>query len=169
MTKNQEVLLEFFRRYPYFSLFIATFGNLEKEFAAVGIVLMALEKGEWGTSLEELNKLRQEQGSAAVEKWRTDYQAFDGNRKLIREFEKWNFWTLGIYGLFAQKPPSLDEPERGLLLEFTQTDGSDIGAGCQKLHDEGFVVFGDDDSITPTDKFFELLLAKYRQKGFIPA
>lgn len=133
----------------------------------MGIVLMALEKGVWGTSLEELSKLRQEQGEAAVEQWRTDCQAYRDNAALLKQFARKNFWTLGLYGFFNETPKALDEMQRSLLLEFTQTEGSDIAAGYQKLHDEGFVVFGDDDSIVPTDRFFELLLAKYRKQGYI--
>lgn len=166
---EQGILLDFFKHYPYFPLFISSFGNLEKEFAAMGIVLMALEKGEWGTNFAELIALRTNQGAEAVEKWEAEYEAFRENRVLNRKFEKRNNWTLGLYGLFAQKPTALDEPRESLLSAFTREAGGTITAGYDELHDEGFVVLGEGGSITPTDKFFERLLNKYRKAYYIPA
>jgi hypothetical protein len=157
--EQQHRLIEFLRKYrsPFLLFSLIKAGRFPNERAVLGIILLAMHSGHWPTSLAALLGLRDR---AILE--RTRHEAALVEYRMIQQF---NLFRILIS--WGEEAP-LEEPKpESLLLIFGDPSDSEILSGLRDLEAAGFISMCDDSIVTPTDKFFETILAGCREQAKI--
>lgn len=156
--------MEYFHQYPFAALGLLTaqgFGN-QTGFA---LVVQALHTGKWGMTFAELVMLgiQNQQLYAKYSDVVSEYNAgvHPDTESLIKR-------TLDLWLKFRQEHQKMFQPSiEPLLALLGMRSESELLAGLQELESSGLVVLSPDEVITPTEAFFDQLLAKRRPSGMM--
>jgi len=152
---QQANLINFLRERQSFSLLYRVISGrgFPNERMTISIVLLAMRSGKWPTSFAALLELQ-----TSVRNARTKYESELVEYRMMQQFNLWSFW---------KNESSREVPcEPFILILGSQTD-SEILDGLGILLRDGLVEMCDNSIVTPTDKFFNLILVGCQDQGYV--
>jgi len=120
---------------------------------ALSIVFLAIRSKKWPTSFAALLELQ-----VSVKNARVKYEGEIAEYKMMKQFKLWSLW--------GDEPSKCVPCEPFILILGSQTD-SEILEGLGMLQKDGLIEMCDNSIITPTDKFFNLILTGCRSQGYV--